>query len=136
MIYLLDINALVALGFLKHVFHDRVAHWVKALASNGAPEFATCSITELGFVRVLAQTPQYGMTVAQGKDLLSLMKTSQVLKFTFLTDGHGIAELPRWVSLPKQITDGHLLELAKAHGGVLATLDERIPRAMLIPEKR
>ncbi len=134
--YLLDVNGLVALGFLQHEFHGRVTHWVKALASNGVPDFATCSITELGFVRVLAQTPQYGITVAQGKDLLSRMKARRVVNFTFLADAHGISELPPWVKSPKQITDGHLLELAKAHAGVLATLDERIPRAMLIPEKR
>jgi len=133
--YLLDINALVALGFLQHEFHGRVTRWVKALTSSGIPEFATCSLTELGFVRVLAQTPQYGITVAQGKDLLSRMKARRVVNFTFFADTHGASDLPQWVKWPKQITDGHLLELARAHGGVLATLDERIPRAMLIPNK-
>jgi predicted nucleic acid-binding protein len=53
--YLLDVNVLVALGFLQHEFHERVANWVHTLASRGIPELATCSITELGFVRVLAQ---------------------------------------------------------------------------------
>jgi len=28
MIYLLDVNALVALGFIHHEFHNRVAAWV------------------------------------------------------------------------------------------------------------
>lgn len=49
MIYLLDVKALVALGFVNHEFHDRVA-WVRAQNSSA---LATCSITELGFVRVL-----------------------------------------------------------------------------------
>jgi predicted nucleic acid-binding protein len=52
--YLLDVNALVALGFLQHEFHERVAHWIRALASKGVLELATCSMTELGFVRILA----------------------------------------------------------------------------------
>jgi bifunctional DNA-binding transcriptional regulator/antitoxin component of YhaV-PrlF toxin-antitoxin module len=52
MIYLLDVNALVALGFINHEFHSRVAHWVRA---NNSPQLASCSITELGFLRVLAQ---------------------------------------------------------------------------------
>ena len=30
--YLLDVNGLVALGFLQHEFHERVASWVHALA--------------------------------------------------------------------------------------------------------
>jgi len=38
-----------------------------------------------------------------------------------------------WVKTPKQITDGHLAQLAKANGAILATLDGRIPGAFLIP---
>jgi predicted nucleic acid-binding protein len=53
--YLLDVNALVALGFLQHEFHGRVARWVHGLTTRGIPELATCSITELGFIRVLVQ---------------------------------------------------------------------------------
>ena len=33
-----------------------------------------------------------------------------------------------------QTTDGYLLELAKSHGGYLATLDRFIPESLLIPE--
>jgi hypothetical protein len=33
----------------------------------------------------------------------------------------------------KQISDGHLAQLAKANGAILATLDPGIPRAFLIP---
>lgn len=29
MIYLLDVNALVALGFVNHEFHDRVVSWIR-----------------------------------------------------------------------------------------------------------
>jgi hypothetical protein len=41
-----------------HEFHGRVAAWIKAVRF---PALATCSITELGFVRVLAQAPSYGL---------------------------------------------------------------------------
>jgi uncharacterized protein len=68
--YLLDVNVLIALGFLQHEFHQRVAGWVRRLASQGIPELATCPITELGFVRVLAQAPQYGFTAFQARNLL------------------------------------------------------------------
>jgi len=71
MIYLLDVNALVALGFINHEFHDRVASWVQ---SRNSPSLASCSITELGFVRVLAQAPAYGFTVAQARTLLLRLK--------------------------------------------------------------
>ncbi len=59
--YLLDVNALVALGFLQHEFHERVAGWVRRSVVKGTVELATCSLTELGFVRILVQAPQYGL---------------------------------------------------------------------------
>lgn len=131
--YLLDVNALVAFGFLQHEFHERVARWVRAMASGGIPELATCSITELGFVRVLAQAPQYGFTVAQACALLLRLKSETRLRFTFVPDDRDLSQLPGWVKTPKQITDGHLAGLAKAHGVILATVDGRIPKAFLIP---
>jgi predicted nucleic acid-binding protein len=134
--YLLDVNALVALGFLQHEFHERVALWVRRLAAKGTPELATCSITELGFVRVLAQAPQYGLSVAQACDLLRRLKAARSANFTFITDGQDISRLPGWVKTARQTTDGHLVQLAAASGASLATLDRRIPRAFLIPVER
>jgi uncharacterized protein len=133
MTYLLDVNALVALGFLQHEFHERVASWVQASASKGPLELATCSITELGFVRVVTQAPQYGFAVSQARDLLLQLKAATVLKFTFIPDDHDISRLPGWVKTAKQTTDGHLSQLARAKGAILATLDGRVPRAFLIP---
>jgi hypothetical protein len=130
--YLLDVNALVALGFAHHEFHDRAARWLR---KRPVAELATCSITELGFIRVLSQAPSYGLTVAQARTLLLRIKESEVFHFTFLADDHDVSHLPGWVKTPKQITDGHLVELARANGGMLATLDGRIPDAYLIPDK-
>jgi len=132
--YLLDVNALVALGVLQHEFHLRTANWIRALTSaQPASELLTCSIAELGFLRVLAQVSQYGLTLGQAQSLLLQVKTQSIVRFRFISDGHDVSQLPRWVKNPKQLTDGHLAALAKAHGGVLATLDTRIPRAFLIP---
>ncbi len=129
MIYLLDVNALVALGFANHEFRQRVASWVRAQH----PTMATCSITELGFAWVLAQAPAYGLTIAHARSLLQHIKRANASRFTFISDAHDVSHLPSWVRSSKQITDGHLLELASENGGVLATLDGRIPGAYLIP---
>jgi len=129
--YLLDVNALVALGFLQHEFHERVAAWVHTSIAKGTVELATCSITELGFVRILVQAPQYGFAVSQARDLLLQLKAASAL--TFISDDHDISHLPAWVKTAKQTTDGHLAQLAKAKGAILATLDNRIPRAFQIP---
>jgi uncharacterized protein len=131
MIYLLDVNALVALGFINHEFHDRIAAWVQ---SQKSPNLASCSITELGFVRVLAQAPAYGFTVAQARTLLLRLKKARICPLAFISDEHDVSHLPTWVRTPKQITDGHLGKLATANDGVLATLDERIPGSYLIPK--
>jgi predicted nucleic acid-binding protein len=131
MICLLDVNALVALGFMEHEFHNRVAVWVR---KQQPMDLATCSITELGFVRILSQTPEYGLTTGEACALLVRLKGNSSMQFRFLADTHDISYLPAWVKIAKQITDGHLAQLAKANGGVLATLDRKIPGAFLIPE--
>jgi len=131
--YLLDVNALVALGFLEHQFHSRVTNWINDLISKGVPEVAFCSITELGFVRVLAQAPQYNVSVEQARILLTRLKVKKTLKFTFVVDDQEVSKLPAWVKTAKQSTEGHLVQVAKAHGAVLATLDRRIPNALVIP---
>ncbi len=98
-----------------------------------ANEILTCAITELGFVRVLCQAPQYGLTVAQSRTLLVRLKKQGMVPFSFIADDHDISRLPAWVKTGRQTTDGHLAELARAHDSVLATLDERIPSAFVIP---
>src|SRR5450432_1150298 len=106
--YLLDVNALLALGFLQHEFHQRVAHWIRTWGTKELSELLTCSITELGFVRVLAQAPQYGLTVAHARTLLLRLKAEKTFKFTFISDDQDVSQLPNWVKTSKQITDGHL----------------------------
>lgn len=132
--YLLDVNTLLALGISEHEFHGRVADWILSLATGGKPEIATCSITELGFVRIVAQTPRHGYTVEEAKRLLGLLKSKHSVILSFLTDAQDVSHLPSWVKYPKQVTDGHLVRLAKSDGAVLATLDRGIPGAFLIPE--
>jgi predicted nucleic acid-binding protein len=128
--YLLDVNVLLAFGIFHHVFHARVVAWT---ATQHGSELLTCPITELGFVRVAAQAPTYGFTVAQAQKLLNSLKSQDTALIKFVPDGIDTAQLPVWVKTPNQTTDGHLLQLASANGAVLATLDKGIPRAFLIP---
>lgn len=131
--FLLDVNSLLALLVLEHEFHARVATWVERLGAKGVPELATCSITELGFARVLGQAPQYGLSVPQARDLLLKVKNGKGIHWTFIADDRDISHLPRWVRTPKQSTDGHLVDLSRSHQAVLATLDRRISGAFVIP---
>jgi len=85
-------------------------------------------------VRVLAQAPAYGFTVAQARTLLLRLKEVRTSRLAFIPDAHDVSHLPGWVRAPKQITDGHLSKLASANGAILATLDESIPGSYLIPK--
>ena len=84
-------------------------------------------------MRVLSQAPQYGLTVALSKTMLARLKKQETVPFEFIADDHDISRLPGWAKTGRQTTDGHLAELAGAHGAVLATLDERMPSAFVIP---
>ena len=132
--YLLDVNALIALGITRHQFTDRIRNWLTSLTADGKPELATCSITELGFLRILSQIPEYNVTLDQAKTQLLRLKMVEAYDFAFLDDGNDVSKLPAWVRSAKQTTDGHLAELASSNGCVLATLDENIPGSFLIPK--
>jgi hypothetical protein len=60
------------------------------------------------------------------------LKESPTYPLAFLPDWRDVSHLPGWVKAPKQITDGHLSDLAKANGALLATLNENIPGSYLI----
>jgi predicted nucleic acid-binding protein len=128
--YLLDVNALIAFGVTQHQFHQRVVGWIRLQRGSA---FLTSSLTEIGFVRVVASVAMYDLSVLQARRLLLGMKANAAQPLTFLSDGNDISALPAWVKSPKQTTDGHLVQLASANGAVLATLDEGIPGAFLIP---
>jgi hypothetical protein len=127
---LLDVNVLVALFFPDHVHHDLAHDWFADHRDDG---WATCPLTENGFVRVAcrqrsadgilrpalvadhlrrfcADERHHGWT-----DSVSLTDTS-IFAAEFLR-GH------------QQITDIYLLGLAEALGGRLATFDRTIPLA-------
>ena len=128
--FLLDLNALIAFGVTQHQFHQRAVDWIR---SQRGSTFLASSVTEIGFLRVVASVAVYDLNVVQAKEVLLRMKANRAQPLTFLADGNDVSALPAWVKAPKQITDGHLLQLASANGAVLATLDEGIPRAFLIP---
>jgi predicted nucleic acid-binding protein len=128
--HLLDVNALIAYGFRRHDFHDHVGSWIQ---SRKGDRFLTCSITELGFVRVLGSVRAYGIDVVRAKELLLDLKSRTAMPLEFIPDANDLASLPMWVKTTLQVTDGHLVELAKTNNAVLATLDQGIPGAFVIP---
>ncbi|MGD0800222.1 MAG: hypothetical protein ABR906_02790 [Terracidiphilus sp.] len=128
--YLLDVNVLIAFGVTQHQFHQRVVDWIR---SQRGSIFLTSSVTEIGFIRVVASVAMYDLDILQARRILLGVKENATQPLTFLSDGNDISQFPAWVKSPKQVTDGHLVQLAGANGALLATLDQGIPGAYLIP---
>jgi uncharacterized protein len=118
---LLDVNALIALAWDSHVHHARMRAWFTKNSSHG---WATCPLTESGFVRV-SSNPKV-LPVAVGVDaargVLSALRALDAHRF--LTDdvSLGDSDVPA-ISGHRQVTDAHLLTLARRHGLRLVTFD-------------
>jgi predicted nucleic acid-binding protein len=128
---LLDVNTLVALAHQGHAEHSRVIRWFASSIDCGA-KFATCAITEIGFVRVSIQAG-FERDAPAAMETLRGLKESSRIPFEMLSDYLGADRLPTHVTGVKQITDGHLLELSAEFSMRLATLDKGIRGAFLIP---
>ena len=92
MTYLLDANALIALGITTHELHQRVDAWIATLDSP-ADRLATCAVTELAFVRIVPQLPGLGASVAQAKEVLRRLKRQQRVRVRMLADAVGADHL-------------------------------------------
>ena len=133
MTYLLDVNVLLAYRYSDHTFHRRVSDWITSLeAESDPPRLATCTIVEIGFVRIASGKSGLAANVAAARaDLRSVKKK---LSLALVGDELPGDQLPNWVTRYWQTTDGHLLELATRYQMRFATLDRGIPGALLIPE--
>ena len=123
---LLDVNVLIALFDAGHVHHEVAHDW---FADNRAQGWATCAITENGFVRVLTnpRSPIDAPATAIVKSLKTLCASGD---HVFWTDGPSLREDLFDLSYApghRQVTDVYLLGLAVRHDGRLATFDRGIP---------
>jgi uncharacterized protein len=126
--YLLDVNVLVTLHLPASADFKRVDVWFGKLGPSG---FATCAITQAGFVRVLTQQSLYT------PDPIRLSEARFSLNTFLQNTGHhfwptDIGYLEATSPFEgrayghKQVTDGYLLGLAIRHQGTLATMDRKI----------
>lgn len=125
-VYLLDINVLLALSDPMHLHHEPSHQW---FAEKGQQAWATCPLTENGFVRI-ASHPKYPNRPGDVPFVHSILRqVCETLGHHFWADDLSILEIlrPDAIITHNQITDLYLLGLALHHGGKLATLDKRIP---------
>lgn len=121
---LLDINILTALLWPTHEHHDAAHQW---FARRARAPWATCSLTQLGFVRIVSNP-------AFSRDALSPLEALALLGENLAHPAHEFwtnsVQLPPAVKAMqprlqgyKQLTDAYLLALAHRRKGVLATFD-------------
>lgn len=126
---LFDVNALLAIFDRDHTFHATARAWWGRHVEDG---WATCPLTQNGFVRIMSQRSYPGHR--------PFRQTTETLAAGVTAAGH--AFWPDDVSIadpavfdherilgPRQLTDVYLLALAVRHGGRLVTLDRAIPLA-------
>lgn len=135
--HLLDINVLLALAWPQHVHHRRTHDWFRRIGANA---WASCAITQLGFVRISAnpRITVAGVTPRAAVELLS--------EFVRLPGHRFLSELPPVTTSPifsskqllghGQVTDLYLLSMAIHHDCRLATLDEGIAQLLPIDGER
>ena len=118
---LLDVNALVALAWDSHVHHARMRAWFETNAATG---WATCPVSESGFVRV-SSNPKVlpsPIGVVAARQVLAALRA--VGAHQFLADDVSLtdADVPD-ISGYRQVTDAHLLTLARRRSVRLVTFD-------------
>jgi uncharacterized protein len=122
---LLDVNVLVALLVPEHLHHDAATIWLSARAATEG--WATCTLTELGVIRVCAQLPGGGWDPQTTADRLLLL-SAVARNSEFWADSLSPATMPevRSATTAKQLTDRYLLGLARRHGGRIVTFDRAL----------
>jgi predicted nucleic acid-binding protein len=126
--YLLDVNAMLAALLPAHADRTRFVAWAKR---HRPADFATCALTELGFIRVAVAA--YGYSVADARTMLRRHQRDGVGYLATLPSPAEV--MPHWIQGHRQTTDGYLCAVAASHDLKLATFDTGIddPSAELIP---
>lgn len=125
---LLDVNVLLALAWPNHQFHESA---MRRLEVDGC-KWATCALTELGFVRLSSNASVVGVAKSPTEvvELLSRMVADAKHAYLDLLPSPVSRQfLGLWKKIlgSRQVTDVYLLALARANNATLVTFDTRIP---------
>jgi uncharacterized protein len=124
---LLDVNVLIALFDPSHVHHETAHDW---FADNRSSGWATCPITENGFLRILTH-PSVAVETGRATLLAGLRTFCASSHHEFWGDTVSLCDAslfdPSAALTHRQLTDVYLLGLATRMKGRLATFDRSIP---------
>lgn len=119
--YLFDVNALIAGVYEDHEHHAVMRSWMKVHRDEG---FGVPPLVMTGCLRVL-------MNISGERRPDRIVSAIGAFKIFYrlntVVDQTEIDTLGKWVKGPKQVTDAHLLAIAKHHKLKLVTFDKSIP---------
>ena len=125
MIYLLDVNLLMALLWENHEHHALARGWFRSVTA-----FATCPVAQLGFARVSSH-PLLGFGMSPEQAFGVLRRFIANPRHQFCPDDLSCEDRvlrTELMSGANQVTDHYLVALARQHRSTLATLDEPLVR--------
>lgn len=119
-----DVNVLLAIAWPNHQHHAPAVAWFNEAAESG---WATCALTELGFVRISANPSFTRQTASPASALEVLFQLQKVGKHRYWNELPG-ADILRGAALAghQQVTDAYLLKLAESKRGLLVTFDRAL----------
>ncbi|MGI8868144.1 MAG: TA system VapC family ribonuclease toxin [Mycobacteriales bacterium] len=124
---LLDINVLLALLDSDHVDHARAHDWLEGAIATG---WASCAITQNGFIRIITR-PRYPSPISATHAINLLDTACAQPQHDYWTCEISLldpAVIDRSRVLgPRQVTDAYLLALAVRHDGRFVTFDRSVP---------
>ena len=129
---LLDINVLLALLDSDHVEHERAREWLDREIDSG---WASCAVTQNGFVRVISQ-PRYPSPVAPAEAIELLGRACAEHHHEYwdcditVLDPNVIERTH--IHGPRQVTDAYLLALATRRDGRFVTFDQTVPMSAVL----
>jgi len=134
---LLDVNVLVALTWPTHVHHGVARRWFDLHSVEG---WATCPITQLGFVRLSSNPKIIRDAVAPREAVAMLARLTALPGHVFWPDAVEVSASGPFAALSfvghRQATDAYLLALAQCQEGRLVTLDRGIGELIADPAAR
>lgn len=122
--FLLDVNVLIALVREDHVAHKHTKRWFQR---SGARSWATCSLTQGGFVRIISNPKflEHAPHISEAVDMLRVLTKLPGHHFWTMDVNFIEATEPVEERLfgHQQVTDAYLFGLAIKKNGKLATFD-------------
>jgi toxin-antitoxin system PIN domain toxin len=123
---LLDVNVLLAIAWPNHQFH---AAAIAALSTR--KRWATCALTQLGFIRISSNPAAVGVAKSP-QEATGTLAAMVADSLHFYLDSLPAPASEDWHDTfanllgHQQVTDAYLLRLAAVNNAVLVTFDRRL----------